>query len=197
MRRVLTAIAAVALVASLSACTGESDDLAALYREGSNQGFISGDGSVEEIPADRRGEPLVFAGTAVDGSAVSEADFAGQVLVINFWYALCGPCRTEAPILEAVHQQTTSDASFLGVNIYDGADQATSFEQKYGITYPSLLARGDADLKLAFASSTTLSAAPTTIVLDTDGRVAARFVGAVRSESVLRTIVDDLAAEGS
>lgn len=195
-RRILAAAAALALALGLSACSGDNDDLSAQYREGGNQGFISGDGSVEEIPIDERGESLVFTGTEVDGDTISSADYAGQVLVLNTWYALCGPCRTEAPILEAVHQDTRDDgADFLGVNIYDGPEQATSFEEKYGITYPSLLAKSDADLKLALTSSTTLQAAPTTLVLDREGRVAARFVGAVRSESVLRTIVDDLLAE--
>ena len=117
---------------------------------------------------------------------------------MNFWYAACGPCRAEAPILEGVAQATAdAGASFLGINIYDGSEQAASFEKRYGITYPSLLADDDADLKLAFASATTVMAAPTTLVLDAEGRVAARFVGAVQSESILRTIVEDTVAESS
>lgn len=198
MRRIVAGIAALALAVTLTACTSENDDLADQYREGSNQGFISGDGTVEEIAVADRGEPIVFTGTGVDGETISSDDYAGDVLVVNFWYAACGPCRVEAPILESVYQATQdAGADFVGVNIYDGPEQAASFEEKYGVTYPSMLLREDTDLKLTFASLTTIQAAPTTLVLDTEGRVAARFIGAVQSESILRSVVTDLVAEDS
>lgn len=187
--------ASLILVAALalSACTSANDGLIDSYEQGGDTGFISGDGSVQEIAADQRGDAVEFTGTAVDGSTVTSADFAGDVLVLNFWYAGCGPCRAEAPTLEATAQKT--GAEFLGVNIYDGPEQATAFEETYGISYPSLLAKEDAALKLAFASWTPLQAVPITLVLDAQGRVAARFIGQVASESILTTIVDDVRAE--
>lgn len=195
-RRILAALAAVALAAGLTACSSENDDLANLYREGNTQGFISSDGRVETIPADQRGEALAFSGTAVDGSTIASDDFAGDVVVLNFWYAACGPCRAEAPVLEETYQDTREDgAQFLGVNIYDGPEQATSFDETYGITYPSILARGDTDLKLAFAEWTALQAAPTTLVVDREGRVAARLFGQLPDATTLRDLVEDVLAE--
>lgn len=197
-RRLLATVLALGLAAGLSACTSPNDDLAGQYREGDNKGFISGDGTVTEIAAEDRGAPLEFSGTAVDGSTVSSDDYAGQVLVLNFWYAQCGPCRAEAPLLEEVYADTQDvGAEFLGINIYDGPEQAGSFEQTYGISYPSLLMQGDADLKLALAASASVQAAPTTLVLDTEGRVSARIVGQLREASILRTLVEDAAAAGT
>ena len=197
-RKVAASLIALALAAPLSACASQNDGLVDQYRSGSNQGFIAGDGSFEEIPPDRRGEPIVFEGVAADGADISSADYDGRVLVLNFWYAGCGPCRAEAPLLADTYAQVQPDgADFLGVNIYDGPEQAASFETTYGIEYPSLLARSDADLKLAFAASTSLQAAPTTLVLDKQGRVAARFVGQLREASILKTIVRDALAETS
>lgn len=194
--RIAASVLALVLTAGLAACTGANDDLAQQYRQGGGQGFISGDGRVQEIPADQRGEPVAFSGTAVDGTAVTAADYSDTVLVLNFWYAGCGPCRAEAPILEESFQKLDPDgARFLGVNIYDGPEQATAFEDTYGITYPSLLARKDADLKLAFAGWTSLASTPTTLVLDRQGRVAARFIGQIESGSILRTVVGDVLAE--
>ncbi|MCT9003251.1 TlpA family protein disulfide reductase [Microbacterium memoriense] len=195
MRRRTTAALLLVLALGLSACTSANDGLIDSYEQGGDTGFISGDGSVQEIAADQRGDAVEFTGTAVDGSTVTSADFAGDVLVLNFWYAGCGPCRAEAPTLEATAQKT--GAEFLGVNIYDGPEQATAFEETYGISYPSLLAKEDAALKLAFASWTPLQAVPITLVLDAQGRVAARFIGQVASESILTTIVDDVRAEQS
>lgn len=197
-RGLVASVAALALAVALAACTSPNDDLIDSYQQGSNKGFISGDGRVQEIPAAERGDAVAFTGAAVDGSTVASADFAGEVLVLNFWYAGCGPCRAEAPILESTAQAVApGGVRFLGVNIYDGPEQATAFEQTYGITYPSLLAKEDADLRLAFASWTPLQSVPITLVLDRDGRVAARFIGQIESESILRTVVDDVVAESS
>lgn len=197
-RAAVASVAVLSLSFGLAACTSANDGLIDSYRQGSNKGFISGDGRVQEIPADQRGAAVAFTGKAVDGSTVTNADYADRVLVLNFWYAGCGPCRAEAPVLESTSQAVAANgATFLGVNIYDGPEQATAFEQSYGITYPSLLAKEDADLRLAFASWTPLQSVPITLVLDRQGRVAARFIGQVESESVLRTVVDDVAAEAS
>ncbi len=189
--------AAVVLASGLSACASANDNLAAQYREGNTQGFISSDGRIEEIPPEERGDALAFEGVGVDGATVSSDEFAGEVLVLNFWYAACGPCRAEAPFLEEAFKATEDGgARFLGVNIYDGPEQATSFEDTYGVPYPSLLARGNVDLKLAFAEWTSLQAAPTTLVVDREGRVAARIFGQLEDASTLRTLVQDALAEG-
>lgn len=197
-RRAVASVAAALLALTLVACTSPNDDLVDQYQQGGDTGFISGDGRVQEIPPDQREGAVEFSGTAIDGSTVTNADYANTVLVLNFWYAQCGPCRAEAPILEDTYQAVEPDgAAFLGVNIYDGPEQATSFEETYGISYPSLLAKDDADLKLAFASWTPLQSVPITLVLDAQGRVAARFIGQVQSQSILQTIVSDVLAEGS
>ncbi len=198
MKRFAASLLALGLVVGLAACTGANDDLVDQYQQGGNQGFISGDGRVQEIAPADRGESITFSGTAVDGDTLDSASLAGDVVVLNFWYAGCGPCRVEAPILEEVAQETAAaGVRFVGVNIYDGPEQARAFENTYGITYPSLLASGDTALKLAFASWTPLQSVPITLVLDREGRVAARFIGAVASESILRTVVTSVADESS
>ncbi|MFT4280475.1 TlpA family protein disulfide reductase [Microbacterium sp.] len=195
-RRTLAAALAVATAVTLAACSNDATRIAEGYQQGGNTGFVSGDGRLQEIPLAERGDPVEFSGTAVDGSTVSSKDLAGDVVVLNFWYAGCGPCRIEAPLLEKTYAATRDEgARFLGINIYDGPEQATSFEKTYGVTYPSLLARDDTDLKLAFTAWTSLSAVPTTLVLDRQGRVAARFIGAVRDDTSLPTIIGDVLAE--
>jgi thiol-disulfide isomerase/thioredoxin len=56
---------------------------------------------VQEIAPGDRGGAVSFTGTAVDGATVTNADYADKVLVLNFWYANCGPCRAEAPTSRA------------------------------------------------------------------------------------------------
>lgn len=195
MRRAAASVAvAGVLVAGLAACS--ADPLAEQYRAGDNKGFIAGDSRVVEIKPADRGEPVDFTGKTDAGDTVTSADYAGGVLVVNFWYAACGPCRAEAPLLEkAAGSFEGQDVAFLGVNTSDSAEAATAFAQNYGVTYPSLIAAEDGAIKLAFAQRTPINATPTTLVIDKQGRVAARIIGQLLDASILETLVRETLEE--
>jgi thiol-disulfide isomerase/thioredoxin len=196
LRAAASVLVALGLTAALAACT--NDPLAEQYRAGDNKGFIAADGfRVVEIPEAERGEPVEFEGVLDSGGTITSDDVAGDVVVVNFWYAACAPCRVEAPELEAAHAEYEGeDVTFFGVNLYDGADASLAFADTYGVTYPSALATEDGSIKLAFAEQTPLNAVPTTLVLDAEGRVAARVIGQLSEASILTTLVDD-ALDGS
>ena len=194
-RRVLAAMTLVAALL-LAGCTS-SDSLAQQYRDGSEKGYIAGDFQIVEIPDADRGEPVVFEGVTETGETVSSDDYRGGVLVVNFWYAACAPCRVEAPHLVALHEQfAPQGVRFLGVNVRDTVTTAQAFERTFEIPYPSIEdARGDVLLNMT--DYVPPQAVPSTLVLDVEGRVAARVLGAVE-ESTLRalltTVVDEAAA---
>lgn len=189
---VLAGLAAAALV--LTGCT-TSDDLADQYTAGTSKGYIAGDGSVTEIPADEREAAVEFDGALEDGSEVTSADYVGEVLVVNFWYAACAPCRAEAPALKEISEQFAGQgASFLGVNVRDQAASAIAFNESFEISYPSVM-DVDGNMQLAFSGSIPPNAVPTTLVLDSSGRVAARILGQVNSPSILETLIEDTIAE--
>ena len=194
-KRLLSAVAvAVASVALLVGCA--NDPLAEQYREGSNKNYISGTGVVKEIALENRGESITFEAKNFEGETVSSEDYLGEVLVVNFWYASCAPCRAEAPTLEAVNQQFEGKgASLLGVNVRDQVDTARAFEENYGVTYPSIADINDGSMQQAFGNEVPPNAVPTTLVLDQQGRVAARILGQIKDESILRTLVRDTIAE--
>lgn len=188
------AVGAVALLLALSGCA--SEPLAEQYADGSGQGYISGDGAYTEIAPDARAEPVEFAGTDENGEPISNADFAGQVYVVNFWYAGCPPCRAEAPDLKALSEEYT-DVPFLGVNIFDSSDLALTFAREFEIGYPSILDAGTAQVQLAFAGVVAPNAVPSTLVIDREGRVAGRISGLIRDPAILAAMIDTVVAEGS
>ena len=188
----LAGLAAGALL--LSGCS--ADPLADQYREGSNKGFIAGDGSVTEIAVADRGDAIEFSGVTETGEPVTSADTLGEVLVVNFWYASCAPCRAEAADLQGLNAQfENKGASFLGVNVRDQAPNAIAFNETYSVTYPSVLDVDTGAMQLAFSGSIPPNAVPTTLVLDAEGRVAARILGQVTSPSILETLIRDTIAE--
>lgn len=194
-RRPLAVLAAGALALSLAACA--QDPLAEQYRDGDSKGYIAANGfQTEEIPVAERGESVVFEGVLDDGTAISSADFAGEILVVNFWYANCAPCIVEAPRLEEAYQSFAGEpVSFLGFNTYDQPATSRSFARDNGVSYPSIIGVNDGAAKLAFAQHTPMNATPTTLVLDAQGRVAARIIGELPEASILESIVGDLVAE--
>ncbi len=194
-RRVAAGAVAAALAVTLVACSA-NDDLAQQYREGDDKGFISGQFQVHEEPVGSRGDPVVFEGVTEHDDPVSSDDFLGDVLVVNFWFAACGPCIVEAPILEDVWQANQDDdVAFLGINTYDQAPTALSFANDHGVTYPSVIDINDKQVSFAFAQATPIQATPTTLVLDREGRVAARIIGQIDSASILQTLIDGVLAE--
>jgi peroxiredoxin len=195
--RTVAAVAAVGALIALAGCsTGDGDRLATQFREGTGQGYISGDGAYTVIAAADRGDPVTFGGVVESGETVSSDDLLGQVVVVNFWYAACPPCRVEAPDLEAIWQEFEPEGvQFVGVNIRDGLGTAITFAEEFGITYPSILDRDDAAVRLAFAGQVAPNAVPTTLVVDQQGRVAARISGLLTEPSTLRAMIRDTLAE--
>ncbi|WP_243226688.1 TlpA disulfide reductase family protein [Microbacterium sp. CIAB417] len=193
--RVVTTAVVMLAVLVLAGCAS-SDSLAQQYRDGNEKGYIAGEFQVVEIPEPDRGEPVAFEGVTETGDSVTSDDYRGGVLVVNFWYAACGPCIVEAPLLEEVWQEyQDQDVAFLGVNTYDQPATALSFARDNNVTYPSVIDVNDGKVKLAFAQVTPIQATPTTLVLDRDGRVAARIIGQLASASILSTLVADTLAE--
>lgn len=187
---------AAAFAVALTACA--PDPVAQQYLEGDDKGYISADLTVLEIePADRT-EPVEFGGVTEHGEDFDSDEVAGDVVVVNFWYAACGPCRVEAKDLEAVWQEyQDEDVSFIGINTYDQADTARAFAEEYGVTYPSLIDVDTGEAKLAFAKAYPIQATPTTLVLDRQGRVAARIIGQLEGASILSTLVREALAESA
>ncbi len=190
-RQLLAWAAAVVAGTAIAGCSPESDALA--EQAGSEQGYISGTGVITQVPAGERGAPLELDFELLDGSAASLAGWRPRAVVINLWYAACPPCRKEAPDLVSAAEAFADDTVFLGVNVRDQAAAAQAFVESFSVPYPNML---DTDGTMVAALSSILppQATPSTVILDREGRPAARVVGAVE-ESTLRGLIEDVLAE--
>lgn len=150
---------------------------------------MAGDGSLVVIdPAARQAAPDI-SGTTLDGSAFSLPALKGKVVVLNVWASWCAPCRAEAPVLEKTWKaQQGNGVQFIGLDTRDSDTSALAFLRKFDITYPNVIDR-DGALQLRFAGTLPPEAIPSTIVIDSEGRVAARALGKV-SESTLLGMIE-------
>ncbi len=129
------------------------------------------------------------------GGTFDVADHRGKVVLINIWGSWCAPCRAEAPALqEAWTLLEPRGVQFLGINTKDDAEGAAiAFEKGQGITYPSVSDQ-DGQLQLVFRKTLPPKAIPSSIVLDKQGRVAARIIGA-SNFTKLKTLVEQILTE--
>jgi thiol-disulfide isomerase/thioredoxin len=174
---------AIAL-ASLLLLTGCSNGGASKAQES----FIAGSGSVTKIKAGNR-----IAAPAISGMSLSGKNFTftpGKVSVVNVWASWCSPCRAEEPTLSAL-SRTFPDVQFIGILTRDNPVNAEAFTRKRGTPYPTLI---DDSILIGFSKSLPANAIPTTVVIDRQGKVAARISGAVTVAS-LTQLIEEVSAE--
>jgi len=178
-------------VLSAAACSSSSSSTS---KDGAN--FVGGNGEIITVkPADRKDAPAL-SGKTVDGGTASLAAYKGKVVVINVWGSWCAPCRAEAPNLaEVAKADAAKGVQFLGINTRDtDAANAASFDKRFGITYPSFY-DPYGKLILQFPKGTlNPQAIPSTLVVDRQGRVAARVLKAL-STAELHQLIDPIVAE--
>jgi thiol-disulfide isomerase/thioredoxin len=161
-----------------------------------NTNFITGaDGIATVHKVDRKPAPDL-SGRTIDGKQLDVASYKGKVVVLNVWGSWCSPCRAEAPNLVKVAKETAGKGvQFIGINTRDTSTQpAIAFEKQYGVPYPSLY-DPTGKLMLRFKKGTlNPQLIPTTIIVDRDGKIAARALQAL-SEDKLREMLDPVIAE--
>ena len=180
---------AIAAIGALAGCSGTG----AVQKgpSGSDQGYVGGDGSSRLIK-DRKPAPQVQ-GSTLDGARFTLSSLRGKVAVVNFWASWCAPCRAEAPTMEKIYESSkASGVRFVGVDVKDGKENAQAFIRSFKITYPSLFDQAG-QVALAFRDVPP-NAVPSTLVIDREGRIAARVIGSV-PYSTLHDLVTKVAAE--
>lgn len=111
----------------------------------------------------------------LSGREVHLRDFAGQVLLLDFWATWCEPCKVEIPGFVSLYDKYRAQGlAVVGLVSMDEMTNVPAFAARYRMNYPILDAIDRADIETAFGP---LGGLPTTIVIGRDGRVCSEHLG--------------------
>ena len=134
-----------------------------------------------------------FTAQKIDGTGtLSLSDYAGKVVVLNFWASWCPPCKEENPALLRVWERyRTSDVVIIGIVYNDPTEKARAYVSSNGVTWPTVQ---DTDGRIAFAYG--VRGPPETYFIGPDGILADRVIGAI-TEAALVNGIDRLRAQAA
>ncbi|MCB1799928.1 MAG: TlpA family protein disulfide reductase, partial [Gammaproteobacteria bacterium] len=127
-----------------------------------------------------------FTLTTVDGETVSLSDYAGQVVLVNFWATWCASCLTEMPDYEQVYQQYRPEFVVLGVNLQEGRSHVQQYAGGLGLTFPVLL---DSDGRVTNRHYQ-VTGMPGSFLIDRDGRIFYRHIGPMSAETLTAKLAE-------
>jgi thiol-disulfide isomerase/thioredoxin len=171
------------LTLTLTACSTGGNEF-----QPNEQSFISGNGIVTIIEKNDRELAPPITGPLLGGGNYSQEQ--GRVQLMNVWASWCSPCRAEAPALQEL-SVAHPDVQFVGVLTRDNLVAAQAFVDRFGLTYPTIT---DDALLADFAGQLSVNAIPTTLLIDKEGKVAARISGEI-TYSTLDELLTDLVNE--
>lgn len=139
-----------------------------------------GSGSWREIPL-----------ATLDGGMVALGDFAGKILIVDFWATWCPPCKKEIPgFIRLYDRYKNRGVEIVGLVLESGpAPSVRQFVAANRINYHVF--QGNREIVEAFGG---IQGYPTTFIIDRGGTVRQRFVG-YRPESVFEDVLEKLLAE--
>lgn len=123
-------------------------------------------------------------------------ELQGQVVMLNFWATYCIPCREEIPALNALQQELKPQGlKIVGASLDDTVDGVNEYQKEVAkFEYDVLL--GGSDAKVKFAQSVL----PTTYLIDRQGRIRQKIIGAkdkVGWEAVIKPLLAEAPATAS
>ncbi len=110
----------------------------------------------------------------VAGDDVPFADFKGKVVFLTFFKPTCSSCKSELPHLQALYDEIENDDIEFALVSVDGQteEEWLTFMQEHDVSFPIYVA--EEGRPAVFRTGTV----PTTFILDTEGKIAARYQGA-------------------
>ena len=125
-------------------------------------------------------QPVDLSGTlkTVNQKDVFFTDPPGNILVLNFWATWCAPCLVEMPSMASLYNQFSPDGLTMVALSTEDSEVMQKFLEKKSYPFNVWL-----DSDSVFVERFQVQQIPTTLVIDAQGRLIARHLGARQWDS--------------
>lgn len=126
------------------------------------------------------------------GKRLTNQDFKGKVILLNFWASWCPPCHAEHPVLMMIKEN--DHIPIYGINFGDNPDNAKTMLKKRGNPYTAVGVDEDTITANLFG----VTVLPQTFLIDTHGVIRYRYQGILDKrawENVLLPMVQKIEQE--
>ena len=137
--------------------------------------------------ARRKPAQLDFTVKDMEGRDVKLANYAGNVILLNFWATWCGPCKAEIPgFVDLYSEYRDKGFVVLGISTDDSPKQLQSFARQYEMNYPVLVGNGRSDIMDDAYGP--LWGIPVSYLIAKDGTICKRYPGLVHKDQLEREL---------
>jgi len=132
-----------------------------------------------------------FSAYDMNGNLIDTRELKGKILVFNFWFTTCPPCKAERPYLNRIVDDYRSDSSvvFLAIAL-DRKDKLEPFLKEYEFKY-TVIPDGK-----KIADQFKVTRYPTQLIVDKEGKVAFHTVSFYSVTNYwMRKTIDELSVK--
>jgi len=146
-----------------------------------------------ELPSPLLGKPMPAFSLPLlgrDEVIVKSDDLIGEPFLVNFWASWCVTCRVEHPIIEELAK--TGAIRIIGMNFRDDPADAQAWLQRFGDPYDMIISDESGRTSIDFG----VYAAPETFLVDENGVIVFKQLGALTPEVIEQEILPRVARQG-